>query len=514
YAERLVELDEEKWEYQLQKCLSIGKQVQYYGNRGDFEKAYELAWQTLDIIDALDLEAINDANLWMHRGLAVRLIGTIHTATGKYEDAIDAYTKAIDDYQRALELKPESVLLQRYIGVAHGGISSMQSRIGQFEKSFISNQQAIETFETLVSQNPLNSLYKYDLSNQLSSLAIAQWNQQKYQLALESGLRATQLREQLAERFPQKTEYIARLGRIYQNVSLYYSSVENETDSGVYARKAVEIAERVVALQPESVRYLSDLSRMRSRLANFLVDQNQLEEAESLIEASWEAALDCYEKNPAVIEAGVAVAEAAVSLGEFLLDQQKHEDALRVFDQGLEKSLNALHKAEGNLPIIRQLWPLFLGRGECLLLEGRPKEALEAKQNATQYARGEFRETVSMLETEQLKHFVGEESRPLEDIIAEIPSELLSREGRIQLELAFLIAVIVGSEETVDDDAPANIRLADLTKDCVERLEKAKSLASLSVENLTWLRSHPFFERVSQQTAFADWTAQFEQETK
>ncbi|MEM8735907.1 MAG: serine/threonine-protein kinase, partial [Planctomycetota bacterium] len=311
YAERLVALDGEDWEYQLQKCLSVGKQVRYHGNRGDFEKAYELAQQALDILNALDLETIEDANLWMHRGLAVRLIGSIDSATGKYENAIEAFAGAIDDYERALELEPESELLQRYIGVAQGGISNMQSRIGQVEQSLASNKQAIDTFEVLVTNHPLNSLYQYDLSNQLSSLAIAQWKKQDYPEALDNGLRAMRLREQLAQRFPDTIKYISRLGRIYQNVSLYYENVENEGESETYARKSVEVAERVVELQPDSVRYRSDLSRTRSHLANLLVDQGQLDEAETLIKASWEDALRSYASNPAVIETGVAAAEAA-----------------------------------------------------------------------------------------------------------------------------------------------------------------------------------------------------------
>lgn len=508
YAERLVELDEENWEYQLQKCLSIGKQVRYHGSRGDFEKAYETARQALDILNALDLEAINDANLWMHHGLAVRLIGSIDTATGKYEDAIDAFAEAIEDYERALELKPESKLLLRYIGVAQGGISNMQSRIGQVEQSLASNRQAIDTFEELVTNHPLDSLYQYDLSNQLSTLAIAQWKNQDYPEALANGLRAMRLREQLAQRFPETIKYITRLGRIYQNVSLYYGNVKNEGESETYARKAVEIAERVVELQPESVRYRSDLSRTRSHLANLLVDQERQDEAEILIEASWEDALSCYESNPAVIETGVAAAEAAVSFGEFLLDQQKHQDALRVFDQGLEMSLDVLEKAERNTSIIRQLWPLYLGRGECLLFEGKLKEALDAKQNSLQYARDAFRETVSILETEQLKSFMGEGARSFEDILNEIPDDLRSDEGRIQLELAFLIAAIVGHDET-DFQGELAGRLSELTNGCMSHLEMAKSLESLSEKDASWLLSHPFFGRISTQPAFAKWMERF-----
>lgn len=509
YSERLVALDGENWEFQLQKCLSIGKQVRYYGNRGDFEQAYELAQQALDILNALDLEAINDANLWMHRGLAVRLVGSIDTATGKYEDAVDAFANAIDDYKRALKLKPESELLQRYIGVAQGGISNMQSRIGQVEQSLVSSQQAIDTFEVLVTNHPLNSLYQYDLSNQLSSLAIAQWKNEDYPEALDNGLRAMRLREQLAQRFPEKIKYITRLGRIYQNVSLYYENVENEEESEAYARKSVEVGERVVELQPDSVRYRSDLSRTRSHLANLLVDQGRLDEAETLIQVSWEDALSSYESNPAVIETGVAAAEAAVSFGEFLLDQQKHRAALDVFDQGLEMSSEALEKAEGNTSIIRQLWPLYLGRGECLLYEGKLKEALEAKQASFQYASDEFRETVSMLETEQLRTFIGEGARSFEGILNEIPDDLRSENGRIQLELAFLMAAIVGHEENTLQDDPVDGRLAELTNVCVSRLELAQSLDSLSAKDLLWIRSHPFFASMSKQPAYVEWLEQF-----
>ncbi|MEM7558064.1 MAG: serine/threonine-protein kinase, partial [Planctomycetota bacterium] len=505
YAERLVELEGESWEYQLQKCLSIGKQVRYYGNRGDFEKAYKLAQQALDILNALDLEKINDANLWMHRGLAIRLIGSIDTATGKYEDAIDAFAEAIEDYRRALELKPGSELLQRYIGVAQGGISNMQSRIGQVEQSLASNQQAINTFEELVTNHPLDSLYQYDLSNQISSLAIALWKNRDYPAALDNGLRAMRLREQLAQRFPEKIKYITRLGRIYQNVSLYYGNVENEGESENYARKAVEVSERVVELQPGSVRYRSDLSRTRSHLANLLVDQERLDEAETLIKTSWEDALSSYESNPAVIETGIAVAEASVSLGEFLLDQQKHQDALRVFDQGLEKSLKALDKAEGNTSIIRQLWPLYLGLGECLLFDGKLDKALEAKQMSSQYASDAFRKTISMLETEQLKSFIGEGARSFEETLDAIPEDLRSDEGRIQLELAFLIAAIVSHDGSAFRDDRANGRLSELTNVCVTHLEQAQSLGSLSAKDLPWIRSHPFFEYICTQPSFVEW---------
>ncbi|HBE71310.1 MAG TPA: hypothetical protein DDW52_24450 [Planctomycetaceae bacterium] len=504
YAQRLVHLDDENWEYQLQNCLSIGKQVRYHGGRGDFDKAYETAQQALDILNALDLETINDANLWMHRGLAVRLIGSIDTATGKYEAAIEAFAEAIEDYGRALELKPESELLQRYIGVAQGGIASMQSRIGQVEQSLVSSQQAIDTFEALVTNHPLNSLYQYDLSNQLSSLAIAQWKIQDYPEALDNGLKAMRLREQLAQRFPEKIKYVTRLGRIYQNVSLYYADVENEGESENYAKKAVAVAERVVELQPDSIRYRSDLSRVRSHLANLLVDQNKLDEAESLIQASWEDALSSYKSNPAIIETGVAVAEAAVSFGEFLLDKQKHQDALRVFDQGLEMSLEALEKAKGNTSIVRQLWPLYLGRGECLLFEGKLDEALEAKQASAHNANDEFRRTISMLETEQLKSFIGEEARSFADIWAAIPEDLRSGDGRIQLELAFLIAASVRGEE-IDPPNPPTDGLSEMTNRCVLHLEQAKSLESLRKQDVRWIISHPFFGSISTQPAFAKW---------
>ncbi|MEM8735660.1 MAG: hypothetical protein AAGG44_15605, partial [Planctomycetota bacterium] len=207
-------------------------------------------------------------------------------------------------------------------------------------------------------------------------------------------------------------------------------------------------------------------------------------------------------------------AEAAVSFGEFLLDQQKHRAALDVFDQGLEMSLEALGKAEGNTSIIRQLWPLYLGLGECLLFDGKVREALEAKQASAQYASDEFRETISMLEAEQLRSFSGDEARSFEDVRAAIPSELLAEEGRINLEFAFLAAASAGGKKAAAEDSQTNQQFAQRTKDCISFLDQARSLGTLDAKDLAWIRSHPFFEHLVDDQALGDWMDQFDEATE
>lgn len=506
-ANQLVSRQPENWEYQMTASVTLGKQVRYYASSGDLDKALEVAKAARAVLEELEVESINDFKLWTERGLASRLVGAVCSANGQYENAITQYQAASVDYKKALEIRPESAKVRRYIANADGGLAAMQNRVGRHDEALKSNLRAIEMFHQLNDEFPRVSAYQHELSNRCASLGHGYWAGNDFDKALEQYLKSLGFRLKLVENNPDQLDYFIRLGRIYQNIGLTYGNLNNHEKNEEYYKKAIEVGQQVCERQPDNPRLFSDLSRYQSGLSNLYVAQNKFEEAQQLLESALEFTGERYRANPQVVDLGIAMIEGSASLGDLLLILKKYKKAIEVLEEGRRVGLETLERAKDNQSILRQLWSVNLSRAEGLLFLDRLDDAVEGKRLAIQYGVNSQRKFTAKLETKQMEIFAGHDHSGLAELIQSIPQGLKDTDGRIQLELATLAAtqaVAIERDETLNEERKEEM-IAKLESDCISHLEKYCNLNEPSAQSIASIMEHPFYSVLSQRGPLQDW---------
>lgn len=503
-ADRLVEVEPGNWEYQVAAGVAHGKQVRIYADKGDFETALELAIEARSVFDRLSVEELDEFEVWNERGLATRVIGAIYAKMGKYESAIACFKDAIEDFRRALLIRPQSAKVKRYIAHNEGGMALMQTRIGLNDESLTSNLRAIKTFEELATSYPMAAAYKHELGNRYASLGSAYWQKGDYEAAKKNYLIALEYRQKLVDAHPKQLSYLIRLGRIFQNIGLTNGNLDNDIDQEHYYLKAIEIGKKVCQMEPDNPRLLSDLSRYRSGLSNLYVAQKRFDEAERLLDDSIESATTAHESTPQVVELGIAVLEASVSLGELKQQREQFDKAIEVFDSGLKVGLDSLDRANQNQVIMRQLWAGNLSRADCLFELGRYQEALDGKLAAIPFAVNPQKEWVAKLEAKQLELFLGRRDGVTE-YMQEVPTDLVNGDVRINKELAYLVAagsISVQKNETLSSARKSEM-LDELEVRCLGYVKSARELgAFLDRDSVDELLNHPYFTEFRSRPAF------------
>ncbi|MEM7557798.1 MAG: serine/threonine-protein kinase [Planctomycetota bacterium] len=454
-ADRFVALEPGEVLPRILRAYLTNKRIAYVANSGRLQESLRLAEQARDKLregeseeDLLVKDYLDEV------GLAHRMVGSLKTGLGKYQESIENYQASLDSFQKALELEPESAQTRWYASDQLTNIALMKNRTGKIDACIEYNQRALEILETLVTDFPLAKHYREALANSYASLGSAHWGNQDYDRALEIFEKSRELRKAIFEDRPENVENRMRYARIHQNIALTLTRMNREADAETFYRDGVRIGREACAADNSNPKYLSDLTRLQSGLAGNLTAQGKFDQAKILLEECLEFALNQYEQHSQVVEVGLAVVASGNPLSELYERLDEPDEAARVLDIAIEKGKEVLERAPENQPVQRQLNVSYFRRAGLFIKLEDLEAASASIESSLELAPNEQRRTLSLarqlvIRSLQTKADAGE----IRDFIQELVPESLEH-SKLRVELARLAASqltesIEGQEEWI-----------------------------------------------------------------
>lgn len=391
----------------------------------------------LEYLDSLTSEASGDRTLQRELAAAYQKIGDVQGNSnmanlGDTAGALLSYQKSLAMRRSLVNAEPANKELQLELVESYERIGDVLRVTGEVHKADESYQLAIALLEKL----PTDELQQ----RKLADLLYRDGNLKSYprtsnlgdtQGGLESHQRALDIRERLAQTNPIDVDLQVDLAESHRSLAnIRASAGNNPLHSEPNARRAVTIAQELVAREPSHSRALRVLTEAQDALARILLLKRQLPEAltlclESLRNAERLVAIDprnmqarqdlasghmlagniflqssdtakALEHHHKSLEMNQAMAaddpnnDAAnrwisqnyMNIATTLRDAGKLEEALRNFRQALSVSERLYESNSNDNQAIQQLARLFSHMGDLLWQTGHENEALANLQRS------------------------------------------------------------------------------------------------------------------------------------
>ncbi len=267
---------------------------------------------------------INPAQAGAHYNLAIAL-----QALGRFEEAVG-------HLQQAVSQKPDDPQAYNNLGVALKSAGRLEEAVAAYDKALTLNAGYAEASGNLAAVLYLLKRYSESIEQARKALALNP-NLPEAHLSIGNSLRAE---GRIEEALPSIDRAIA----LQPNRSAGYISAGSGLMDGGYHERAIPHFERAIALEPDAV-------ALRFKLASCLYLTARYEQAETVAKAA-------FSRLPS--EPG---AEDEVAIGSFLLEADRHEQAIAHLEKALQLNPGSA--------------TAHLGYGRALETAGRYEEALQ-----------------------------------------------------------------------------------------------------------------------------------------
>jgi eukaryotic-like serine/threonine-protein kinase len=296
----------------------------------------------------------------------------------QYLDALSG--EAVDDAR-----------LHEELAIAYGKIGDIQGQfghqnIGDAQAAVVSYRKGIALLTRLASADPTNIVLRSELSHAYRKLGTTSYVSGDSQVAESATETAVALAESVLASDPVNRTYLLALASAYGDRCKILSYQGHNALSSDYCRKAIEIQERAVLLQPADSAAKRALSAMYDRAATSIAisaDTNAAREAALVLHrkalgAAMEVA--STDANDAVAQSMVAVDHNGV--GEDLMELQDIPAAIKEYAQAKQGFDDLIAKDPQNAEIRYDDTQIMSNLANALLLSGRNAEALKTLQTA------------------------------------------------------------------------------------------------------------------------------------
>lgn len=319
-------------------------------------------------------------------------VGDVLRETGELEESLRSYRQSLSLRQQLLAEDRANRVARRNLAIAHQRIGEIQgngffTNLGKTSEGIESQRQALETFESLLAEDPADRQARHDLAVALDKMAQLLWVSGDNAKPLEYFRRALAIREQLLADDPADV-------RTRRGMAISFSSIGDMRLSGGgdaaaamenYAR-ALAIRESLAAADPVNVQTRRDLAISHLKMGAGLRKQRAL--AQAMV--SYRKALAIFAALSATSPANTQarrdlihchrrIGEAQTESGDLVGALASHRQAL-----SLAESLSAA--APENAQARVEILLCHENIGEALAKLGRLREAMESYRNELRLA--------------------------------------------------------------------------------------------------------------------------------
>lgn len=502
-AEKLVELRPRELEPRIRQCTINGKLVAILAPRGGLEESLVQAKMARDLLLAADIEHHTNFEFHIEYGLASRLIGAVQSGFGNYPDAVNSFLESKNAFEKALAIRESSAQTSWYLANQLVNLSLMENRVGRASEAIEHAENAVSVMRNLVNSFPLSNRYRDELAGAYASLGNANWAEQDFSKALESYQLGLEQRQAVVDARPENVEYLARLARLYQNIALTNKRLGKPENVVQDYRDSIRILEVVTKKEPSTLKYWSDLNRIRSQLAGILANRNQFEEAESLLKKAYDESLIKYEEFPGVVDVASAVIDAANPLSNLYHQLDDRQQALETLAEGIRVAEEMLETASGNQSLLRQLAVSYLRKGQIQFEKGDYDGAQASLQTSEKVAPDAERKAIAKLRESQLKAVRGSYEKA-EQAIQSVAPELTEEMRSVRFELARTWASIYTGIAATEQEYSLNAN--DVLAKSVSHLARlTESEYWESAAFLQLIPKEPVFRAMAEEEPFKEW---------
>lgn len=305
-----------------------------------------LVKDALDYLDSLAKEASDDRALQRELAAAYVKIGDVQGNSrmanlGDIGGALQSYRKSLAIRQALVEAEPTNSDVQSELAESHERMGTLLRDTGDVNGAEQSYRRATTILEKLSSTAPENVELRRKLAAAYARVGdIKAWPRSPNLGDMVGGIeyyrKALAIRESLSGARPADVALRAELQETHQVLADVLLSNNKLADAEPHARRAVALAESLVAADPTSVTARRALMRSQDALANWLERVGEPEKALALYRQLLASAEALIAADPDNVQAQADLAARHTRLGHLLISMSDPARALEHFRQALK----------------------------------------------------------------------------------------------------------------------------------------------------------------------------------
>ena len=317
--------------------------------------------------------------------------GDAMIALGKSEEAYAAYDRSIEAASRLLLQEPKPFEARLIIANAQAKSAREYMRFYKYAQAQERLAKAIATFESLLTESPENKDVLTGLTTAQQGLATIYMRRNRLAEALDLRESVFEHRKRLAAADPgdfAKRRDLMRahlsLGNLLGGVASIH--LGNFRDGIAHYRDALEIAESLVKLDPESSEALSDLGLVEYSIGGAL-EPTDAAGSMRFLRRSYDTYQRLRERDPKNMTHVIFQAGAEAAMGNSLLRRGRVREAIAVFQSGQAKYFQVIDNSPNDRTTRIDLLILERTLALALAANGERAKALAMTERCVEFAR-------------------------------------------------------------------------------------------------------------------------------
>jgi serine/threonine protein kinase len=314
------------------------------------------------------------------RGIVLRTLGQPAGARESFETAIKLRTDLVAD-------DPTNVDHPFELAGCEGNLSNVLRRMGQLDDAQKLAETVTQRFRQLVEQDPTALHFQVALAKSLGNLALLQQQRSQPQLAAELLREAIPIYDRLVLIHPQVTEYHVIRARLYGDLANQLVEQRLAVEAEKVLRTATVMSVQFLAEHPEVASFRKELAARRLSLGMFLAEQTRPDEAIVELQAALGGFTDLVQQAPNDFQSRLGLGLCHHGLGR-AHDQLKDGRALNHFDLAVQVIGDLRREVPQNRLLTDNLSTSLIGRAKTKDRLSRFDESLADWKAAVQCGSG------------------------------------------------------------------------------------------------------------------------------
>jgi serine/threonine protein kinase/tetratricopeptide (TPR) repeat protein len=237
---------------------------------------------------------------WRYRqslGAAYSDWGNFLRDTESWPEALEAYRKALAVKEQLARDFPAELELQIDLGIAHGNLGASLTDRGQFAEAENELRRATQSLGAIVKKPAATPEARHTLGLSHTNLGLLLYMTGSAESEPEL-LAAVQILEPLVAENPQETQYQRTLAAAYNHLGGHYRDSQQDAKSFEAYDKSLQLYSHLAERFPAVPTYVSEFGATLSNLAMLRLNQNNLDEAQQLLQRAIECQQSALRMNP------------------------------------------------------------------------------------------------------------------------------------------------------------------------------------------------------------------------
>ncbi len=325
-------------------------------------------------------DAIDTAH---QQGVQMFRIGVITQQLGELRDALHSYDDAARFWTQAHQANPVEPLYRYNLSLAHYNLGLIHRDLGEDEKALHHYSQAKQFAETLDQEFPNHRDYANTLASILNGIGNLRCAQGQLEAAIPDYERAKSLQLAMTARDPNHRETQVTLARAYGNLGMVFRDLGRDTQAETELREAIRLVQALHQAHPDEAEYAENLASLWNSISIVSSNLGKLDQALRESEQSLQVSEQLARTHPDLPKYQADLGLAHTNLATRYADLRRLDSALEEYLKGRDL-FQRLKEADPARPkYVQHLANVRNNLGVHLSNMKRLPEAIEEHREAT-----------------------------------------------------------------------------------------------------------------------------------